>query len=142
MLVVDDECFFEHHSEGIEWPDAVRPLIASPSELKRRGMENAAVAAELERIEELRAAEALARRAAEKEQARLDRLASDLLDDLPELDRRLIDLKVKEFEAVTALAVADKAMEALVILKGRADQESGKKWEARREQVVEALEAG
>jgi hypothetical protein len=51
-LVVDDECFFEHH-RGAEWPDEVELLLVSPAELQRRGYDAPAIQAAVQKAQDL-----------------------------------------------------------------------------------------
>ena len=141
VLVVDDECFFESHSDVIEWPATVKRLLASPAELKRRGANDQAIDTELERIAALLEREAKADAARRAESEMLSELAEGLLEDLEELDRCLPKLKVREFEAVTARAIADKNVTALVMLRSFAATKDGRRWVARRRLIEDVLGA-
>lgn len=52
VLVVDDECFFEHKHE-IDWPEEVELLLISPCELKRRGIGSPTIDAAVEKATDL-----------------------------------------------------------------------------------------
>lgn len=139
MLVVDEECYFEHHFEDDGWPKDVMRLVASPAELDRRGVKEKAVERELKRIELLvkndqaKHEKRLAGQKKDRDQAEL------LLSERERIPQNVKTLRVGAFELAVELCRQAEDVEVLLELVKRAELETGSSWETRHESAVSAL---